>query len=218
MTSNRRTSDTDNFNKLLQGTSNRLRGRSVPPPNSEPIIPNAQAINQRVTLMVPGTNAAQPVLPAGNRLNNSSENSLNVPSTPATSVIHLSGLLSKDNINDLPNSQSPMCRDTIKLAGGSPPQGFHLWLVANGLTVINNTALLLLSTQGVSPTTAKQMALSVANVSLVKPGIQLPNGTRVVTKIVDQYVATGPNEFVQIDLNVVKNKVILPLIADDEVD
>ncbi|EGG00063.1 uncharacterized protein MELLADRAFT_93900 [Melampsora larici-populina 98AG31] len=157
--------NTQNFNEMLRRTSSRLRGGSVPPPDSDIVVPTATLESRRgrsrgrgrgnstvsnrtnaetpttpvVTLTVPGeegntsTNSTAVIAPT-----NKSPNNQDVPLTPGTSVLHSGGLLSRDNIDNVPNLRSPTRRNTVAEMGNSPPRGFHSWLKAKGLTVFNN--------------------------------------------------------------------------------
>ncbi|EGF99277.1 uncharacterized protein MELLADRAFT_94774 [Melampsora larici-populina 98AG31] len=165
LTADKITTNTQNFNEMLRRTSSRLRGGSVPPPDSDIVVPTATLESRRgrsrgrgcgnstvsnrtnaqtpttpvVTLTVPGeegntsTNSTAVIAPT-----NKSPNNQDVPSTPGTLVLHSGGLLSRDNIDNVPNLRSPTRRNMVAETGDSPPRGFHSWLKAKGLTVVNN--------------------------------------------------------------------------------
>lgn len=122
--------NTQNFNEMMRRTSSRLRGGSVPPPDSDIVVPTPAVASRRgrgrgrgrgnstvsnrsniakapatpiVTLTVPGNegNTSTDPLAVG-APTNKSPNNQDVPAAPGTSVIHSVGLLSRDNIDNVP--------------------------------------------------------------------------------------------------------------------
>lgn len=122
---NKKNTNMETFNRLVRRTSDRLRGGSVPPPSSEVVVTNTSTASRRgrgrgrgqdrgeaitgnttqaaitpvVTLTVPGVE--------GGTISNSSTgdgqeglvpNTQDRPEAPTTSVIHSTGLLSRDHV------------------------------------------------------------------------------------------------------------------------
>lgn len=124
----RKSTNTENFHDMMRRSSNRLRGGSVPPPDSGTIVPTvavtsirgrgrnrgtgsrvissssriasqspqAKGVTPVVTLTVPGANEET----TSNLPTNSNQAA---PQASTTSVIHSVGLISRDDVNAIPN-------------------------------------------------------------------------------------------------------------------
>ncbi|EGF97211.1 uncharacterized protein MELLADRAFT_87254 [Melampsora larici-populina 98AG31] len=208
--------NTKSFNVMMRRTSNRLRGGSVPPPDSEVIVPIPNAVIQRgrgrgrgrrnvadstrkdgntatqpvVTLTVPGqtssgstdTSAASAAptnsgnLPPANA--NTTQNAVEQGGT-GTTIIHSpnrtpvpNGLVSRDAMITEPLSRSPTQRATATAVGDSPPSGFHSWLVARGLTVVNNPNAEIPALQGLTSAINAQNARNPTTPIGTVPAVQ----------------------------------------------
>ncbi|EGG09873.1 uncharacterized protein MELLADRAFT_95365 [Melampsora larici-populina 98AG31] len=198
--------NTETFNAMLRRSSRGLRGGSVPPPDSEIIVPAVQVANIRsrgrgggptstrgsrspargvtpvVTLTVPGsgpdTSSSLPPLPPAEPQGNAVPNAQTGAPLSGTSVLHSAGLISRDNVIDTPSQQSPTRRNTVSDVGESPPRGFHLWLKAKGLTVVNNATPAITSIQNVSSalanTTTPLSQISAAATPAVPSRVRTP--------------------------------------------
>ncbi|EGG12211.1 uncharacterized protein MELLADRAFT_89328 [Melampsora larici-populina 98AG31] len=204
-TNNSQDTNTEKFQEMLRRTSDRLRGGSVPPPDSEPVVPNAisaRTTAQRgrgcgrgrrdgtsstrtsgqpsavdsstpvVTLTVPGANTQPPpALPAPGDLDTGPEpppSTLQAPTVDATAqgnggtlVLHSGGLIARDNVVVTPSLRSPNRRATVTAVGESPPKGFQSWLLANGLTVVNDSNANSSNRQGVTSAITQSLASAV---------------------------------------------------------
>ncbi|EGG02306.1 uncharacterized protein MELLADRAFT_91373 [Melampsora larici-populina 98AG31] len=204
-TNNSQDTNTEKFQEMLRRTSDRLRGGSVPPPDSEPVVPNAisarttaqcgrgrgrgrrdgtlstrtsgqsSAVDSStpvVTLTVPGANTLPPpALPAPGDLDTGPEpppSTLQAPTVDATaqgnggtSVLHSGGLIARDNVVVTPSLRSPNRRATVTAVGESPPKGFQSWLLANGLTVVNDSNVNSSNRQGVTSAITQSLASAV---------------------------------------------------------
>lgn len=115
---------------MMRRSSNRLRGGSVPPPDSDIVVPTPADASRRgrgrgrgrgnssastrgqtqssstptVTLTIPGEEPAA-TSPGPNAPPSASPNNQDPPSAAGTSVIHSVGLLSRDDVNNGPNSK-----------------------------------------------------------------------------------------------------------------
>ncbi|EGG02872.1 uncharacterized protein MELLADRAFT_90635 [Melampsora larici-populina 98AG31] len=137
--SNQKETNIANFNEIMRRTSNRLRGGSVPPPDSDVVVPAPVVANLRgtvanlrgqgrgrgrgsltassrnvgqksvtpvVTLTVPGEeNQTSSNAQATEGQGRAQSNSDVTPGVSNTSVIHSNGLLSRDNVDNVPNSK-----------------------------------------------------------------------------------------------------------------
>ncbi|EGF97458.1 uncharacterized protein MELLADRAFT_85340 [Melampsora larici-populina 98AG31] len=169
-TNGEKNTNTENFHAMLRRSSNRLSGGSVPPPDSEIIVPTTQVANLRgrgqgrsrggspansrgthqqsprrnvtpvVTLTVPRPgDATSTEAQTGERPSDQSTNGQIGSTQSGTSVIHSAGLISRDAVSNEPSRTSPARRNTTNAIGVSPPRGFHSWLMANGLSVVNSS-------------------------------------------------------------------------------
>ncbi|EGF96958.1 uncharacterized protein MELLADRAFT_91141 [Melampsora larici-populina 98AG31] len=248
MANNKKSTNTENFREMMKRSSSRLRGGSVPPPDSDPVVPQAVARNLRGksrgrggrTAASPGRSDAQvdrpadttPVVtltapkdtndalapPAPDLDITSSE--VNGNKRSGTSVLHSGGLISRDEVNNEPHSmfdviphsdatyceasvrvymskllnksrpplllpaRSPTRRNTTSAIGKSPPRGFHSWLKANGLTVVNDSGVLTSATQNVSSALAHKEKASAPTHATSKTPTQaiVDKSTTVVQK------------------------------------
>ncbi|EGG01309.1 uncharacterized protein MELLADRAFT_92612 [Melampsora larici-populina 98AG31] len=195
----RKNTNTENFNEMMRRSSNRLRGGSVPPPDSDIVVPTPAIASRRgrgrgrgrencptsnrnrnqssftpvVRLTVPGEEQAA-TEPAMNTSTGVPPNSQDPPEATGTSVLHSGGLLSRDDVNFGQNTRSPTRRNTVTMAGDSPPRGFHSWLKANGYTVVSKTPSDQPALNGINATINKVVTPSQT--------VQTPSVTHQVSK------------------------------------
>lgn len=144
---NKKSTKIENFNEMMRRTSDRLRGGSVPPPDSDVVVPAPTVANLRgtvaslrgrgrgrgrgslsastrnvggksvtpvVTLTVPGEDHTLSGPQDTNAQTGSSPNPDATPGNPTTSVIHSTGLLSRDNVDIVPNCKPQVFDDHVK--------------------------------------------------------------------------------------------------------